>query len=275
MRGRSSGLNAIVTDYDIFSLSALYHENSKLRQTNSRQYGEYISLVTASPYIAERMADSYKSYPTEPSIPLPTTLDNNPSDIVKLITQRRTRRAFTGQPITMVDLAHLLQTGYGITGGVPLVGSGEKLQLFRAAPSAGALYPLELYVAVWNVRGLSHGIYHYNVRRHSLEHMAGGDQCAILGRHTQTADFIQDATAMILMSAVFRRTMFKYQERGYRFILLEAGHVAQNLCLVAGSLDIGVLPIGAFLDDELNRLLGLDGVNESVLYPLLIGRIGT
>jgi len=68
--------------------------------------------------------------------------------------------------------------------------------------------------------------------------------------------------------------MFKYNERGYRFVLLDAGHLGQNVCLMATAMNLGVLPIGGFLDDELNRLLDIDGVHESVVYPLLVGRLG-
>lgn len=143
----------------------------------------------------------------------------------------------------------------------------------RAAPSAGALYPLEIYLIAWNIAGLDSGLYHYCVVPHCLEQLKTGDFAKLACEYAMADDISATASALFVVTAIFQRTMIKYQDRGYRFALLEAGHLAQNMCLMSAAMNLGILPIGAFLDDEVNLLLGLDGVNETALYPLAVGRV--
>jgi SagB-type dehydrogenase family enzyme len=146
----------------------------------------------------------------------------------------------------------------------------ERLE-FRAAPSAGALYPIELYPVVHNVSDLPSGIYHYAVREHALERLEQGDFRSGVTQAGLYQGFLAQANVCFVLSAIFQRTRWRYHERTYRYVLLEAGHIAQNLYLEATSMGLGACAVGAFLDGTLNDLLGLDGVGEAALYIISVG----
>jgi len=143
---------------------------------------------------------------------------------------------------------------------------------FRSAPSAGALYPIEIYPVVNRVTGLEPGIYHYNVRDHALELLKGGDYRGQLIRYCLGQEMPGTANVVLILTAIFHRTRWKYRERAYRYVMLEAGHIGQNIYLAATAMGMGACAIGAFLDDPINRLLEVDGVREAVVYLLTVGR---
>jgi SagB-type dehydrogenase family enzyme len=275
MRRQKHDPNTLIQEPHLFSLAELYHENSKLRWTNSRQYLEFISAVAGVPYIVEKMAHAYKSYSVASQISLPRLWDENGKspEIEAVVARRRTARQFAGRSLTVEELSKLLHFSYGITGAAPISKTQDEYQYFRSAPSAGALYPLEIYLVLWGISDLAPGVYHYSVFNHALELLKPGDFARSVGEYTFSQDIAEKASTLFVISAMFQRTMFKYNERGYRFVLLDAGHVGQNVCLMATAMHLGVLPIGGFLDDELNRLLDIDGVLESVIYPLLVGAL--
>jgi SagB-type dehydrogenase family enzyme len=178
---------------------------------------------------------------------------------------RRSVRAFEPGPLGLDHLSQLLWASQGITGRLP----GFDL---RTAPSAGALYPIETYLAVHSVEGLGSGLYHYHVPDHSVELVAAGDFRAAVSRAALNQDFSTEANLVFLWTAVFQRSAWKYGERAYRYIYLDAGHLAQNLALAAVSLGLGSCQIAALFDDEVNSLLGADGVEESIVYMTAVGR---
>lgn len=275
MKGRKDDPYALLEEADLFSLAELYHENSKLRWTNSRQYREFISSVAEVPHLVEKMAHAYKSYPAAFRIPLPKVWEKSAESpgIERVIERRRTARQFAGRPLTLQEVSRLLHFSYGETGAARISQSSHEYQYFRSAPSAGALYPLEIYLITWGITDVEPGVYHYAVVDHALERLKGGNFSRDVGAYTFLDGIAEEACAVVLISAIFQRTMFKYNERGYRFVLLDAGHVGQNICLMSTAMNLGSLPIGGFLDDELNRLLDIDGVHESVVYPLLLGTL--
>jgi SagB-type dehydrogenase family enzyme len=182
----------------------------------------------------------------------------------KAIANRRSQRDFTGETMSLAELSHLLYYSSGIT---------DKRQGLRAAPSAGATYPIEVYAIVNNVEGLAKGTYHYLIESHELELLREGDFRNDMSRAALQERMFKQANVIVALSAVFQRTQRQYRERAQRYIGFEAGHIAQNTYLVATSLGLGACAIGAFYDGEFNRLLGLDGKNESVLYLLAVGKI--
>jgi len=206
----------------------------------------------------------FKTYPRARRIPLPEKLPQGRPTLEEAIETRRSRRNYTGEALSLEELSHLLH----YTGGITEISTG-----FRAAPSAGALYPIELYIVANQVAGLDRGIYHYLVREHALEEVAQGDFRAATITAALGQEMVGRASVNFVLSAIFQRTRWRYQERSYRYILLEAGHMAQNLYLAAGSLGLGACAVGAFFDDELNRLLELDGVKEAVLYLVPVGKL--
>ena len=142
----------------------------------------------------------------------------------------------------------------------------------RTAPSGGGLFPIETYCIVLNVKELSPGLYFYDTPNHCLERVLDQDLTELLAEAIPgQAESVRQAGVCVVLSAVMPRIKFKYGERGYRFLLLEAGHIAQNLLLTAEASDMGGVAVGGFMDDPLNALLRLDGVEEAVVYLALIG----
>lgn len=189
------------------------------------------------------------------------------------IDRRISRRAFGDQPLAGGALSALLGAGYGVTHVLESEAGAPVLPL-RAVPSGGALYPLELFVAALRVEGLAAGLYHFDPLRPGLETLRSGidaDEVAALSTYPE---IVSRCAALIVIAAVFGRSRFKYGLRAYRFALLEAGHVAQNVVLAATALDLGAVPIGGFYDRPSDRFLGLDGVNEATLYTIAVGAPG-
>jgi len=194
-------------------------------------------------------------------LPEPDALEARLGDV---LASRRSKRRFSREPLRLQDLSTLLWASQGPSGRM------GRMPL-RTAPSAGALYPIETYLAVRNVEGLSAGLYHWNLRDSVLELLAAGDFGEPLARGCIGQSFMGQAAAGFCWSALFRRNMSKYGHRGLRYILMDAGHVCQNLLLAAEALDLAACPVAALLDDELNSLFGLDGQEESVVYCTAVG----
>ncbi len=212
----------------------------------------------------ERKPDTYKEYPDRPRIPLPEP--NRPAvSLDDVLRNRRSVRRFSESPVSLEDLSYLLWANDGIT-------RREKGYEFRTAPSAGALYPVETYVAVNDVMGVAPGVYHYSVKHHALELIRKGHLGEEVARAALDQGMCASAPVVLMWTAMFERSRWKYGERAYRYVYLDAGHMAQNLALAAVSLGLGTCQIAATYDDEVNELLGVDGEEESVLYMTVVGR---
>ncbi len=197
-------------------------------------------------------------------IGLPAEQVYNGLSVEKAIARRRSLRDFTGTGMSLAELSHILYYSSGIT---------DEHEGLRAAPSAGATYPIEVYAIANNVESLTKGIYHYLIQSHELELLREGDFRNEMSRAALGERMFRQANVILVLSAVFQRTQRRYRERAQRYIFFEAGHIAQNTYIVATSMGLGACAIGAFYDDEFNHLLGLDGRNESVLYLLAVGKI--
>lgn len=184
--------------------------------------------------------------------------------VEEAILKRRSIREYADKALSLAQLSQLLFAAQGTTGET----YGHAL---RSAPSAGALYPIEVYVAAHAVEGLSRGMYHYLVGAHALELVKEGDfrrgiESAGLGQ-----EMLAKASVTIVLAAVFERSRAKYGERALRYVYLEAGHISQNIALQAVSMGLGSVCVGAFRDEAVNRLLGLDGKRESAVYLQAVG----
>ena len=176
-----------------------------------------------------------------------------------LLRQRRSIRDYSDTPLTLADLGQLLWATQGITDPHGL----------RTAPSAGALYPLELYVVAGRIEGLTAGLYHYWPDGHRLLPLLDGDLRNRLARAALGQMWLADAPAVVVIAAVYERTTRKYGPRASRYVHVEAGHAAQNLFLQAGALDLGTVVVGAFRDDSVAGLLQLpDDVQPLLLMPV-------
>lgn len=184
-----------------------------------------------------------------------------------VLASRRSRRAFSPGDITIDELATLLWSASGVTETV--AGSPQTL---RTTPSGGALYPLELYVAAIRVADLPEALYHYDPLRHGLERV--GEIGSSADRHALSpyGETISECTALVIVTAMLWRSRFKYGARAYRFVLIEAGHLVQNVALCVEALGLAATPIGGFFDRIVDTYVGIDGVNEASVYLVPIGR---
>ena len=216
----------------------------------------------------EHMPERYKSYPpSTPRIRLPEIEMNKNADLWETILKRRSlRRYLPGSFLELGTLATLLWATQGIT-----MDAGE--HQFRAAPSAGALYPIETYIMARVVDGLEPGLYHFRPRAFDVEFIKPGDFSLDLARAALGQAIVARAQATFIWSAVVERSKWKYRQRAYRYIYLDAGHIAQNLYLAGTASGLGICGIGAFYDDFVNSILGVDGVEETVLYMATVGKL--
>jgi SagB-type dehydrogenase family enzyme len=177
--------------------------------------------------------------------------------------RRRSVRHFTDETVTKSELSQLLWAAQGITN--PESG-------IRTAPSAGALYPVETYLVVNAIEQIEPGVYHYAVDRHELEQLRAGDFRSPVAQSALDQEMAYHASVVFVWTAIFERSKWKYKQRAYRYIYLDAGHIAQNVALAAVALNLGSCQVGALYDDEVNALLGIDGTEESVVYMTVVGK---
>ena len=183
------------------------------------------------------------SKPAAGRIALPAPEVGTGMAVEKTLRSRRSIRDFNGKPLSLTEVSQIVWAAQGIT-------SPEG---YRTAPSAGALYPLDVYLLIGHVIGLSAGLYLYHPQQHDLEKVVAEGRRRELSDAALAQGWIRTAAAVIILTAVFGRTTRKYGERGHRYAHLEAGHVAQNVYLQATSLGLGTTTVGAFHDEELSR----------------------
>lgn len=197
-------------------------------------------------------------------------LANEPlsADLFKTLEHRRTRRNFSAEPLSSKEISTLLKYSCGKP-----TSDGSKTTHHRAQPSGGSLFPIEMYLIVFKqANEIAQGIYHYNIKEHALDVLWDRtfdekDRSTVSGY-----PWVADASVLFVMTGVFSRNTDKYAERAYRYILLEAGHIGQNLCLVAEALKLRICPLGGVRDLAVEKMIDIDGVSESVIYVLAAGK---
>ena len=183
----------------------------------------------------------------------------------KVVAQRRSSREFSDQSITFSELSQLLWATQGIT-------SREWGFEFRVSPSAGALYPIETYLVVNRVEEIPSGLYHHSIRDTKLVLLKEGHFGSDLSHAGLGQQMLEEASCVFIWTAIVERSKWKYRERAYRYIYMDVGHIGQNLYLAATSLDLGCCTVGAFFDEEVDRLIGVDGEKEVSVYLGAVGR---
>ena len=183
------------------------------------------------------------------------------TSVEEALVKRRSVRVFKEGPVMLAELSQLMWAAQGMTDPRGL----------RTAPSAGALYPLELYAVAGNVSGLPPGLYKYGHERHELLSVAKGDRRNDLCNAALGQSSIRRAALVLVLSGVYERTTAKYGERGIRYVHMEAGHAAQNVYLQAVPLQLGTVVIGAFKDEEVKRIFKMTD-REMPLYIIPVGR---
>ncbi len=215
--------------------------------------------------LAYPRAPLYKEYPEAgPRLSLDPESGRREADLWQCLARRRSQRHYLDRPLTRAELAALLWATQGITGSM----GGYH---FRASPSAGALYPVETYLAVHRVEGVTPGIWHFQVLDFALELIAAGDFRQPLVAAGLAQDFLGEAGAVFIWTGILNRGRWKYRERAVRYLFLDAGHICQNLMLAATALGLGVCPVGAFFDEEVESLVQVDERQEVALYLASVG----
>lgn len=195
-------------------------------------------------------------------IKLPKPKYDSKTSVEKTLLERRSIREYKDAPLTIEEVSQLLWSAQGIT--TP--------QGFRTAPSAGALYPLEVYVVVGNVTNLSDGIYKYKPHSHELMLITKGDKRKELCLSALGQSCVKNGAINIVFSAVYERVTRRYGERGIKYVHMEVGHSAQNVSLQAISLNLGTVVIGAFYDDKVKKVMNMPD-EEEPLYIMPVGRV--
>ncbi|MEN2994651.1 MAG: SagB/ThcOx family dehydrogenase [Thermodesulfovibrio sp.] len=193
------------------------------------------------------------------NLPPPKTKTN--ISLEETLYKRRSIREYSSEALTLSEVSQLLWAAQGIT--------DKKGK--RTAPSAGALYPLSVYLVAGNVKNISSGIYKYEPQNHQLVKIKNGDIRETLSKASLGQPWVKNAPVNIIITAIYEVTTRKYGERGIRYVHIEVGHVAQNVLLQAVSLDLGAVPVGAFNDEEVKKILNLKEA-EQPLYIIPVGR---
>lgn len=193
-------------------------------------------------------------------IRLPAPYYDGNTSVEMALLKRRSIRSYSNEPLSLAEISQLLWAAQGITDS----------RGYRTAPSAGALYPLEIYIVAGRVKDLSQGIYKYRPHENALVKIVDGDKRAEVCRASLNQSPISDAATVIVFCAIYERTTVKYGKRGIRYVFIEVGHAVQNIYLQAVSLKLGTLVIGAFNDNELKRIMKFDLYE----YPLCIMPVG-
>lgn len=219
--------------------------------------------------INDKFPDEHKVIETV-KLPEPELKGN--VSIEETISERRSIRKYKDKPLTLKEVSQILWAAYGIT--KPVDGGPEFLRGgLRAAPSAGALYPLDIYIVVGHVTGLAAGVYLYDSENHSLQKINDKDKREKLSEACYGTYMVQNAPAVLVYSAIFERTTSKYGQRGRdRYVCMDLGHSAENVYLQAGALSIGTCAVGAFRDLSVKQTINMTK-KEEPLYIMPIGKI--
>lgn len=247
--------------------SALYHSAAR-----DLRYFETPAAAEAS--LRGRIAQEprpapFKRYPDARRTPLPAPIQSSSgpaaAPLGRVLAERRTVRTFSRSPVAFQDLAAVLRGTWGRTGWLQTPFAGRFAT--KTSPSAGALHPIECYVFAWNVEGLKPGIYHYDVAADELRRLRAGDCRAAAVRAASGQRWVGRAGFLCVMAAVFSRTLWKYEmENAYRSLWLDAGHLGQTFCLLCTARGLGPFTTAAMQDSHIERLIGLDGVQEFPVY---------
>ncbi len=219
-----------------------------------------VSVVLVLPWRPLIMSAS--AIDKEGRIKLPAPVLKSDTSVEEALAERRSVRDFQDSPLTLQQVAQLLWAAQGVTHPDGL----------RTAPSAGALYPLEVYLVADNVERLAAGVYKYHPAKHELEMIRAGDKLVALSQAALDQECIREAPVSIVIAAVYERTKRKYGERAYRYAQIEVGGVIENVYLQAETLNLGTVVVGAFHDDKVQRVLDM-AEGEIPLAIMPVGKV--
>lgn len=196
------------------------------------------------------------------NIQLPAPATSGSVSVETALQTRKSIRSYTQEPLSINEVSQLLWAAQGIT----------RKNGMRTAPSAGALYPMEVYLVVGNVEDLAEGVYRYHPHGHEIERLSSEDMRRELARSALNQSCIQTGAVDIVLAAVYERTAVKYGSRAERYVHIEAGNIAQNIYLQAAGLGLGTVMVGAFDDQGVKRNLPMSK-DEHPLVIMPVGRV--
>ena len=211
----------------------------------------------------------YKQYPRLDHVKLPKQFNAKPStkDLLKILSARKSERSASEVTLSLEILGRILYHSAGL-----IYRSEDSKNLERRPyPSGGARYPIEIYPIIFQIPSITAGVYHYDILGHQLVRLVDGNYSIKIASWCSKQDWIAKMKYMLVLTAIFPRSTIKYNDRGYRFAFFEAGHIAQNVYLLATYFNLNCCAIGGFQDEEINKLLDIDGENESAIYLLALG----
>lgn len=244
----------------------------------SKTIGQEFMEKTKYQYLGE--SDQDKGLPQPPlaweaqgeeviALPSPESIEVPPLDITAAFAQRKTWRKYVDEPMSLSELAYLLWQTQGVRK------ITNRPATMRTVPSAGARHPFETFLLVNRVQGLRPGLYRYLALEHKLAVM---NLDAHISQRIEAdcgeQPYVSNSAVTFIWVADIYRSVYRYQDRAYRYVLLDAGHVCQNLYLAVTPIGCGCCAIGAFDDDRINNTLGLNGVDQFVVYAATVGKIG-
>jgi SagB-type dehydrogenase family enzyme len=235
----------------------LYHQETKYRR-ESMPRGGLDWPHQPPPY--KEIAHAVNRFPIRPLDP------KGGKSLWDAVAQRRSVRDFSDRSLTLGELSQLIWATQGIT-------SKARGFDFRASPSAGALYPIETYLVANRVEEIPQGLYHYDVRETQLTLLKEGHFGPELSQAGLGQGMLAEAACVFVWTAIVERSKWKYRERAYRYIYMDVGHIGQTLYLAATALDLGCCTVGAFFDEEVDRVIGVDGKNEISVYLGAVGHV--
>jgi SagB-type dehydrogenase family enzyme len=242
-----------------------YNEYVKLRLVNIQRRRPMPTKLEKSGFVPLSLV---KTFPHVPRVPLAPSQPLT-ADLAQALRSRRSRREYADTTLGIDELSALLWHAAGITGFADAYGMAD-LPL-RVFPSHGGLQAPEVYLAVRAVDGIAAGIYHYHVRDHALEAIGSGDPSQRLRELTFDEAYVERAAVVVAVSGCYDRLRWKYGERAYRFMCMDAGFLGQSLYLVTEGLGLAGSAISGFAQDEVESLFGVDGKSEIVLMLFTVG----
>jgi len=271
--------NLTEEEYDMFE-ETLADEVSLIKSERSNIPEIGADFVRYTRYIYEPAPDTakgaYRPDAVSPvcgdiiQLPAVGVIDKPDITLYKAIEQRRSLRDYADEQLTQPELSFLLWA----TQWVRDFRSNEKVEVaFRNVPSAGARHPFETYLLINKVTGIKPGIYYYQPIKHGLVPVMEGSECApTVCTATFDQEMVLNSAVTFIWVAIPKRTTWRYSQRGYRYLYIDAGHVGQNLHLAAEAINAGACMIGAFYDEGMNEILSLNGKDSFVIYMASLGK---
>lgn len=275
--GSQAGYYSLVDlfDQDDFTEAEVFHEYTKINRRNVLSISRRVETIMRDPDLLAMMSRSWKTYPGSPSVKCPD-FEVPEMTYADVVAQRRSvssmgRNFIEDEPISFEQLSGMLRMAYGPTCAISSPNSPSDTQHLRSTTSAGALYPTEIYVVALNVTDLEPGLYHYRPIEHELERIRPGDLRSEFVNLSSYEDLCGSASAGLIMTSMIRRTLTKYQHRGYRFAMYDCGALIQSLYLSGTAMNLDTCALGGVYDDEVGDFLGVNVVEEPVMLGFLIG----